>query len=145
MARIDWIEQRLQNWVRWRLSRGSGQLGYASVDLTNLADSDAGRDGYITATIPTSDIEAAATEDAVVRLPSELKATVECVYLGAGTLREKMRRLAIAEPTLHTRIGRAHRLLADHFLAQQGRQRAERERVERLRDGARPGEFYTGE
>ena len=33
MARIDWIEQRLQNWVRWKLALGGGALGYASVNL----------------------------------------------------------------------------------------------------------------
>jgi len=43
MARIDWVETRLQNWARWRLARGGdGQLGYAAV---SLADADGGRSG----------------------------------------------------------------------------------------------------
>jgi DNA-directed RNA polymerase specialized sigma24 family protein len=133
MARIDWIEQRLQNWTRWRMSRGSGVLGYASVDLTSLADADVGRDGYVSASIPTSDVEADETDGAVQRLPSECKATVEIVYLGQGTFREKAVRLAVGESTVHARIGRAHRLLADHFLALQDKRKAERERLEKLR------------
>jgi hypothetical protein len=132
VARIDWIEQRLLNWARWRLSRGGGMLGYASVDLTGLADADAGRDGYISATIPISDVEASETEGAVERLQSELKAAVEIVYLGTGTMNEKCARLFIAAQTMKDRIGRAHRVLADHFLAQQDKRKAERERVERL-------------
>ena len=136
MARIEEIERRLLNWARWRLARGGGMLGYATVNLTDLADSDAGRDGYITATIPISDVEASETEDAVSRLPSELKASVEIVYIGAGTMNEKCARLFIAIQTLKDRVQRAHRMLQDHFLAQHDKREAERQRVERLQRGA---------
>jgi DNA-directed RNA polymerase specialized sigma24 family protein len=135
MARIDWIEQQLQNWARWKLCSGSGVLGFASVDL---ADADAGRDGYITATIPTVDCEASEMNDAIERLPSELKATVLEVYLGRGGMKDKARRLCCAPATIDQRIYRAHRMLADHFLAKQDRQRAERARVEALQRGVRP-------
>jgi len=132
VARIDWIEQRLQNWARWRLMRGAGVLGYAAVDLTELADSDAGRDGYITASVPVSDVEASDTDDLVQRLASELKAAVEIIYLGTGTIREKAARLFCAVGTLHARIEQAQRVMADHLLARQDRRRGERERVEQL-------------
>ena len=135
MARIDWIEQRLQNWVRWAAMKGSGALGYAGV---NLAGCNAGRDGYIEAAIPTSDIEASETDSAVQRLPSELRATVVEIYLGSGGLAEKLTNLCCAKATAMARIDRAHRMLADHFLAKQDRQRAERERVEALLEMNRP-------
>lgn len=139
MARIDWVEQRLLNWGRWCCSRGSGVLGYAGVDLTKLADADAGRDGYITASIPVSDVEASDTHEVVSRLPSELRATIEEYYIGNGTLREKCTRLCVVEDTLHKRIGRAHRLLADHWLARQQLQAEERQRLEQLRRTVKPG------
>lgn len=135
MARIDWIEQRLQNWVRWKLGRGGGALGYARVNLKNA---EMPREPYADAPIPTSDIDASELDEAIERLPSELKATLYAWYLSTLTLRERLRRLCIAESTLHQRIGKAHRLLADHFLARQERQKAERSRVEGLRDARRP-------
>ena len=134
MARTEWIAQRLANWARWRLTRGGGALGYAGV---NLADPNAGRDGYAETVVPTSDVEAADTEDAVQRLPSELRATVTEYYLGAGGLELKLRRLCIAKATLHKRLDQADRLLAEHFTARQDAARAERQRVESLQQGAR--------
>ncbi len=136
MARIDWIEQRLQNWARWRLTSGSGALGFASV---NLEQANMPREPYAEAPIPTSGIEAGETDDAVARLPSELRATVECHYLGRGTQAEKLARLCCTRATLYARVERAHHLLAEHFLAKQAKQKAERERVERLQLGVRPG------
>jgi hypothetical protein len=139
MARIDWIEQRLQNWARWSLMRGSGVLGYSAVDLSNPTPGI--RDPYAQAPIPTNEIEASETDDAVQRLPGELKITVIEAYVGTGGLRQKLARLCCAERTLHDRIDRAHRLLANHFLAQQDKAKAERERVEALQQSVKPG-FY---
>jgi len=135
MARVEWVEQRLQNWARWRLTRGGGVLGYASVNLLAAAMP---RDRDVEAPVPTSDVDAAEIDDAVMRLPSELKATVHEMYLGANTLRMKLERLSIPKATAYARIDRAHRLLADHLLARQDRSRGERERVERLMRNARP-------
>jgi len=145
MARIDWVEQRLQNWARWRLMQGSGVLGYAGVDLTKLADSDAGRDGYITATIPISDIEAGETDAVVQRLPSELRATVESAYTGKGTMRERCTRLCITEDTFYRRVDRAHRLMAEHWRHKQAMQAEERARIEALTKQAAPRGFYVSE
>lgn len=138
MARIDWIELRLQNWARWVLMRGGGKLGFAAVDLG--ADADAGRDGYIGAAIPISDVEASETDDAVRRLyPGGLALTVVEHYTGRGGIKDKLTRLCCAEPTYHRRIDQAHQQLATHFLAAQDRQRAARERVEALQASVRPG------
>lgn len=137
MARIDWIEHRLQNWARWKLARGSG-----SMSSVNLLAADMPRDPYSDKPIPISDCEASDTDEAVERLyPSELKVTVLEHYCGAGGMRHKLTRLCCSEPTLHARIGRAHRLLADHFLAKQDKAKAERDRVEQLQATRVPG-FY---
>lgn len=130
MARIDWIEQRLQEWARWRLMPGSGMLGYAGVDL---ADADAGRGGYVSVAIPTSDVQASEMDELVTRLPGELRATVLEVYVGRGGEREHLAKLCCTRSTMYQRIDRAHRLLADHLLAKQQRQQAERDRVETLK------------
>lgn len=135
MARTEWIDQRLQNWARWRLNRGGGMLGFASV---NLADPNAGRDGYIEAPIPTSDVEASETEAAVQRLPSELRRTVIEHYIERGTIDDKLKRLCVAKATHYKRLDQADRLLAEHFTARLDRARAERARVEALQAAARP-------
>lgn len=135
MARIDWVEQRLENWARWLATRGSGALGFASV---NLSEANAGRDGYVTSAVPISDVEASVTDDAVRRLPGELRAVVESAYLSSDFERVRLARLCISKSTYHERIGRAHRLLAEHFQAREDRQRAERERVEQLASAVRP-------
>lgn len=135
MARIEWVEQRLQNWARWRLMSGSGVLGYAGV---NLAEAGGVREPYAEAPIPVTEVEASETDTAVERLPGHLKATVLELYLGQGGIRDKLKRLCCSEPTLHRRIEQAHRLLADHFTALDDRRRAERARVEALQRSVRP-------
>lgn len=143
MPRIDWIEQRLLNWARWVLASGgsSGPGGYSSTSWAG-SSSGGGRDGYREAVIPISDVEASETDQAVNRLsPGGLALTVREFYTGKGGVAEKATRLCIGESTLHARIDQAHRQLAEHFLAQQDRQRAERERVEAVQASARPGSF----
>lgn len=139
MARIEWIEHRLQNWARWRLSQGRGALGYAAV---NLADADAGRDGYIEASIPISDVEASETDQALQRLnPPGLALTVVEVYTGRGGIKDKARRLCCAEVTIYARIDQAHRQLAELLNERRRVRDAERARVEKLQAGVRPGSF----
>lgn len=136
MARIDWIEQRLQNWARWKLMQGGGVLGYAAVDLQGVGST---AEPWAAAAIPVSDVEAGETDEAVQRLsPGGLALTVIEHYTGRGGIKDKLARLCCAERTYHTRIDQAHRQLADHFNARQERQRAERARVEALQRGVRP-------
>jgi hypothetical protein len=140
MARLEWIEERLQNWARWKLMRGGGELGYAAVDLLNP---NAGRDGYVQSAIPTSEVEAAETDGAISRLnPRGLALSVHEFYVGHGGIADKAGRLHCGVSTLHRRIDDAHRQLAEHFLAQQDRAKAERARVEALKAGANSRGFY---
>lgn len=136
MARIDWIEQGLQNWARWKVSGRLGALGFAHVDLEAAIGND--RSDIAEARIPTIDCEASAYDDAISALPSELKATVHVVYLGQGGAAQKARRLCCTPATVDARVWRAHRMLADHFLAKQDKARAERARVEAMQRAARP-------
>lgn len=129
MARIDWMHDRLLNWQRWMLMQGSGVLGYAAV---NLSEPTGDRTPYAEAPIPTNAIEAGETNDAVQRLPSELKRTVIEYYTGKGGESDHLRVLCCAKATLHARLERADRLLVEHFSARRERADAERARVESL-------------
>lgn len=140
MARIEAIEHRLLNWARWKLTRGTGVLGYASVDLTNPTPTM--REPYAETPVPTNAIEAAETDDAVNRLhPGGLKLAVVEFYVGRGGVKDKARRLCIGESTLYLRVDQAHQQLSEHFLARDAKARAERRRVEGLQQAVRPGSF----
>jgi hypothetical protein len=136
MARIEWVEHRLQNWARWKLSECSGPLGFASVKLEERVDQGG---GYEDAPIPINAIEAAAT-DAVLRglTPRELYATVYEVYCGRGGIKDKARRLGCAEATVHARVGQAHLQMAREFTERNRAAAAERARVEKLQAAMRP-------
>lgn len=130
MARDEEMERRLQNWARWKLGGSRNPLGFAAVDLENVGMP---RDPYgAQAPIPTDDIEASETHDAVLKLPSELKATVELHYLGAGSQEKKATRLCITTRSMRERVERAHRLLSSHFAHRADLARTERTRVEKL-------------
>ena len=145
MARIESIEHRLRNWARWRLSQGSGVLGYASVDLTHPIPS--ARDPYADAPVPTNEIEARQSDDLILKLPSQLRATVHVWYIGPdellprsakrrptlNNLANRLKVLGCAEATVHERIDRAHRMLADHLAAKEDQAKLEQARVKALR------------
>lgn len=136
MARIEWVEERLQVWARWKIARGQGQMGYASV---SLAGSNAGRSGYAQAAIPLLEVEAAETDEAVTALhPGGLRLSVTEYYCGAGGLEDKLKRLCCAKATLMWRIDQAHVQLAEHFRQVRERRQAERARVEALQRGSFP-------
>lgn len=137
MARIEWIEMRLLNWARWRLMQGSGPLGYAAVDLTDPTAM-VQRDPYTDAPVPTNAIEAGETEEGIRSLEEDLRAAVLAWYLRTDGLRGALRQTGISESTLHQRIDRAHRRLADWINDRQERARQERERVASLQTSARP-------
>lgn len=134
MARIEDIERRLLNWARWRFGAGSGGLGYATVNLVGVG----GRDNVREAIIPTVDCEAEETDQAVFALPGELRATLEVVYLQGGTMATKARRLCCSEPTIYSRIDRAHRCIQSWLAERDRARREQRSRTEALQRMARP-------
>lgn len=128
MPRIDWVEERLQNWALWWLGR-RGELGYGSSNPLGAG----GGGGYREATVPIMDAEASNTDEAIGRLsPPGLALTVREFYAGAGGIADKAQRLACSEATIHRRVEQAHAQLAEDFRGQRERAQAERARVERL-------------
>jgi DNA-directed RNA polymerase specialized sigma24 family protein len=127
------MERRLNNWARWRLSQGRGALGFAHVDLSKFEELQSPHDGPA---IPTWSVEASETDDAVMKLPSELRRTVEIHYLGAGSQPKKAAQLCVTERTMRLRIQRAHQLLGGHFASKADKARAEQARVQKLQRAA---------
>lgn len=136
MARIEDIERRLLNWARWRAGAGGGGLGYTSVDLT-LAN--AGRDGYLDATVPTLDVEAEETDRGLNELDYPLREAVYAGYLGGGSMKTKAQRLGCSEATLYARIDQAHYRLSSWLSGRAAAAREQRQRMEALQQTARPG------
>lgn len=135
MARIEDIERRLLNWARWRAGMKGGGLGYASADMAAERVDGGGYDAQ--AIIPTIDVEASETDQAVMTLPSELRRTVEVCYLDGGGMKRHMVKLACTEETIKARIWRAHRLLSGWYADKAARARENRARVEALQRSAR--------
>jgi hypothetical protein len=138
MARIDWVHTRLLNWQRWKLTQGSGVLGYSAMRWQEPVRV---LEPYAEAPVPTNAIEASETDDAVQRLPGVLLATVRVYYLGkldpgnrqerhAACERDQVNKLCISKATMHARLGMAHKALAEHWNARRERAQRERARVE---------------
>lgn len=126
MAKIEYVEIRLLHWARWRTGGNAGGLGYASCDMTSERVDGGGTPAVI------QDGEQAITDQAVESLELHLRDTVHVMYRSGGSRAKKAARLGIAESTIDTRIGDAHRRLDRWFADRVARARAERDRVEQL-------------
>jgi DNA-directed RNA polymerase specialized sigma24 family protein len=108
MARIEWVKQRLDNWARWKEREQSHGLGFytqsaflrMAVDVSGMRET----------TIPTDDVEARATDDAVQSLLAEhthLHRTLVLIYLEDTGIRVAAQRLVCAESTVKARLEQA--------------------------------------
>lgn len=135
MARIPDIERGLLNWARWRAQMQDGGGNFARVDFT-AERVDGG--GWDTPTpIPTNDAEAELYDKAVKALASELRQTVEMVYIKGGGMRDKARRLAVSEATVYMRIDKAHIAISSWLRDHKQAQDDQRKRMEALQRSAR--------
>ena len=133
MARIEEVERRLQNWARWKMGGGSGGLGFAGVQLT----SDTSRAGYREAVIPTMDCEAEETDRAIGTLPSELRRTLEVVYLDGDGMASKAKKLACTRITVDSRVWRAHQLINAWLQDLAAQRRAQQANLEAMQKAVR--------
>ncbi len=141
MARIEWVEARLQIWARWRLAAGgggSGRLGYARVAW---GASNGGRSGYVTAAVPLMEAEAAQTDAAIQQLqPKVLAETLAVVYCNPGAVADHAATLRCAISTVYARVDEAHRKLCELLVQRQRAAADERARVEGLQRRAAVGD-----
>lgn len=115
MARIEWVERRLENWALWKERRSSGASGYASQSI--FADGPSAR-GHGEAMVPVDDIEASITDDAVESLKlgwGHLHQTLHLVYVKGLGIRETAERMHRAMSTIHAQLGQADLQLAAWF------------------------------
>jgi len=135
VARIEWVETRLRNWARWRISRDGGVLGHATAQLGDAANG--GRSGYVTSPVPIFEAEAAEMDEGVQGLrPLGLRDTVVEVYVMPGGMADHAHELCCSEATIYARLVKAHEQLAAWLLERQARRKAERDRVEALQPGS---------
>lgn len=108
---IEYINKRLNDWARWRVSDRAmlrHMLGVKSCwpDMKrDDADQKYERHGTV---VPFDDLECCDTDKAVCALPPPLKETVIEYYTRVGTAETTARRLGVSKMTLFRRIDQAH-------------------------------------
>lgn len=115
MARIEWVERRLDNWALWKERQGSGGLGFATCSI--FVNGPAAR-GQAEARIPVDEIDASITDDAVESLKlghGHLHRTLHYFYVRGWGIKETASAMKRAESTIHAQLGQADALLATWF------------------------------
>lgn len=136
MARDSVIHTRLLKWADWRAGLSHGGLGHAGSNLLKeRVDCEQWGSGW------SIDEESSETDLGVFQLPSELRATVEEVYLGGSSFRKVAVRLCVSASTVNTRLMAADRnlkvWLAERLGVKRERDALERARFEHVQQGAR--------
>lgn len=107
MAKLQWVDQRLNLWAEW-VGRGKRGGGAATHPMWRTVPSDGLK---AEAAIPLNEEECWHTDKAVQQLPHFLRETIALYYL-SGTLCV-LDKMNISRSTLSQRITTAHLLLAD--------------------------------
>jgi DNA-directed RNA polymerase specialized sigma24 family protein len=131
MARIEWVKQRLENWVRWKQREQSSGLGFYSQSAFLRVAVDGS--GYRDAAIPVDDNEGRATDEAVQALLGthpHLHRTLLLIYLEDTGIRNAAAREGCAESTIKARLEQADHHIAT-FLRLAAQAKEEREQAAR--------------
>lgn len=112
MARIKWVQQRLENWGMWASRGGMGSSGFASVSvLAGWVESDAwARNRCGGSVIPVSEAEALETDRAIASFKDTrrpLAKALVLVYVMDFGVVEAAYRERVAESTMHARLSQA--------------------------------------
>lgn len=108
---IEYVNTRLNEWARWRLTGRQALFARPSVYFRAGADA-FGREPPAGASIvPIDDLEAERTHRCVMALEPLLQDTVTEFYCRAGTAETMAKQLRCDKATLYRRIDRAHQLL----------------------------------
>ncbi len=117
MAKIDWVERRLQNWGRWSQERVSNGLGYPRSSTIARA-AGAPQHAEDRNVIPVNGLDAWETEQAVRALrytDGALHALVVLVYVQTRSTTDIGAALGIGARRVYQRLEDAHRELAKWF------------------------------
>lgn len=140
MARIKWVQQRLENWGMWASRGGAGSGGYASQSiLAGWVESDAwARNRCGGSVIPVCEAEALETDRAIASFKDTRRALARAlvlVYVQDFGVVEAAFREHVAVSSMHARLSQA-----DAAIAMWLEDRAKE--AQRLRESAR-GSFRT--
>jgi len=116
VARIEWVQQRLDNWALWATKRDAGGLGFAPSSI--FANGPAARGGSNEAVVPVDELDAAVTNDAVESLKlghGHLYQTLRLYYLKGQGIKQTARTMRRAESTIHAQLAQADQRLALWF------------------------------
>ena len=109
---IDYINKRLNDWARWRVSDRAllrHALGAKSCWPQMLGESDSTETVRQHGTlVPMNDIECCEMDKAVCALPLDLRNTVMEYYTRIGTAETTAKRLGVTTRTLFRRVEQAH-------------------------------------
>ena len=109
---IDYINKRLNEWARWRVSDRAmlrHMLGAKSCWPQMLGEAESTETVRQQGTlVPVNDLDCCHTDKAVCALPRELQAAVIEYYTRTDTAEGTAKRLGVSKVTLFARIARAH-------------------------------------
>lgn len=108
MAKIEWVDQRLDVWAKWVVNGRSLVSGAGCHPMWRDMPPDPAQ--TYEARVPINEEECWRTEQAVQALPVELAQTVAAYYLHGTYFAQD--RLSISRAVLSQRLDRSHRLLA---------------------------------
>lgn len=124
MARIEGIRHRLENWARWCAKVDGGALGYPT---TNSLARLAGRGSSYETVVPTNDVEAAETNDAVKSLQftrSHLFLVLTLHYAKGLEIHKVAREMGRAESTIKRNLEDADAAIQAWLVEKAEKQRA---------------------
>lgn len=138
MARIEWVQQRLENWALWHERNAGGGLGFAKQSsFLNEVDSSRYRESHV----PVDEVEAGVTHEGVEALKPDhehLHRTLQLVYLAGAGINDTARALQRSESTVHAHLGQADAHLAQWFTDRKRAQEARRKLLEGARKSFTP-------
>lgn len=143
MARIKWVEARLENWGRWAAQREAGALGYPKQSVFYRLAASAGRGEAV---IPVSDLDASEIDDAVKSLQlaqSHLYLVLTLTYAKGLPRYQVAQRMGRAESTVSANLGDADRAIAKWLDAKREAQRNKAASVGARTSGASRGGFTS--
>lgn len=118
MARIKWIQHRLDNWALWKVRSASGGLGFSTQAAFLAIKVDGSRDSPL----PIDEIDAEKMDRAVGSLmpdKSHLHRTIELYYLKGKSIMGVAQEMARAESTVKANLAASDQALKSWFDAQE--------------------------
>jgi hypothetical protein len=133
VARIEWVQQRLENWALWHERNAGGGRGFAP-QASFLSEVDSSR--YRESHVPVDEVEAGVTNEGVASLKPDhehLHRTLQLVYLADAGIKGTAKAVQRSESTVHAHLSQADALLAQWFTDRKRAREARRKSLEEAR------------